>query len=190
VYMPSRSCSTKAESTETKAEEEVKEEVKEVSEEQKKIDSLSEELKLLTDKYHRTLADRENIRLRLQKQVEDSKIYAIQGFCKDLLEVSDVFRKAIESVSEEDASSSPQLKTLYDGLTMTEAQFHSIFKKNGLLKLSTAVGDKFDPKWHESMFQVPASQEHAPGTVAHVMRDGWSLRERCIRSAQVGVYTG
>lgn len=40
------------------------------------------------DKYQRTLADRENVRLRLEKQIVDAKQYGIQGFCKDLLEVS------------------------------------------------------------------------------------------------------
>jgi len=195
AFTPVRRCSTKAtEGEQAKAEHEQhapeEQNPPEVSEEQKKIEALTEELKELEGKYKRTLADRENIRLRLQKQVEDSKIYAIQGFSKDLLEVSDVFRKAIESVSPEQAAESEQLQKLYDGLTMTEALFHTKCSKNGLAKLSPAVGDKFDPKFHESMFQVPASAEQTPGTVAHVMRDGWSLHERCIRSAQVGVFSG
>lgn len=42
---------------------------------------------LLQDKYQRTLADRENVRNRLEKQIIEAKQFGIQGFCKDLLEV-------------------------------------------------------------------------------------------------------
>lgn len=40
------------------------------------------------DKYKRALADGENVRRRMMKQVEDAKSFAIQSFCKDLLDVS------------------------------------------------------------------------------------------------------
>lgn len=54
-------------------------------------DVLVEENADLNDKYRRSLAETENVRRRGQKQVEDAKVFAIQGFCKDLLEVSNEF---------------------------------------------------------------------------------------------------
>lgn len=53
----------------------------------KEYDSLLDESNDLRDKYTRALAETENIRKRMQKQIEDVKIFAVQNFCKDLLEV-------------------------------------------------------------------------------------------------------
>ena len=84
----------------------------------------------LEDKYKRALADGENLRVRLIKQIEDAKIFGIQGFCKDLLEVADILGKATESVPKDELTDkNPHLKTLYEGLKMTEAQLHKVNKK-------------------------------------------------------------
>lgn len=158
------------------------------AEQTKKILQLTNDLHELKDKYQRTLADRENVRRRLEKQVSDAKLYGIQSFCKDLLEVSDVFRKALESVSPEDfKEGGEQLRGLYDGLSMTETQMLNVFKRHGLRLLSLDIGSRFDPSSQEAMFEVAATGDLKPGDVAHILRHGWQLHDRCIRSAQVGV---
>ncbi|XP_018018329.1 grpE protein homolog, mitochondrial [Hyalella azteca] len=155
----------------------------------KQIEILSSDVANYKDKYQRALAERENVRTRLEKQVSDAKLYGIQGFCKDLLEVSDVFRKALESVPEEELKSSTNghLKTLYDGLSMTETQMLTVFKRHGLVRVPLEPGQPFDPSWQEAMFEVASDGSHKAGSVAHVLRPGWKLHDRCIRSAQVGV---
>lgn len=80
----------------------------------------------LQDKYKRSLADTENMRKRLTKQIEDAKLFGIQGFCKDLLTVSDILQKATESVPPDQVNSNPHLKNLYEGLTMTEAELQKV----------------------------------------------------------------
>ncbi|KAK8377688.1 hypothetical protein O3P69_013970 [Scylla paramamosain] len=153
----------------------------------KEKESLSKKVADFQDKYQRTLADRENVRNRLEKQIIEAKQFGIQGFCKDLLEVSDVFHKAIESVpSEKIESGNSDLKTLYDGLVMTENQLLSVFRRHGLEKIVPKLGEKFDPSLQEAMFELPLPEQET-GTVAHVIRFGWTLHSRCIRSAQVGV---
>lgn len=168
----------------------------EVSEKQLQdvIESLTKEREALTkkvadfqEKYQRTLADRENVRNRLEKQITEARQFGIQGFCKDLLEVSDVFHKAIETVPPEKIESgSSDLKTLYDGLVMTESQLLSVFRRHGLEQVTPKIGEKFDPSLQEAMFELPFPEQET-GTVAHVIRSGWTLHSRCIRSAQVGV---
>lgn len=154
----------------------------------KKIEQLTADVADLKDKYQRTLADRENVRLRLEKQVADTKVFAIQGFCKDLLEVSDVFSKALETVTKQQLEEGPsELKILYDGLTMTQTQLHNVFKRHGLKSVEVKEGDKFDPGYQEAMFEVDATDAQKPGTVVHILRPGWKLQDRCLRSAQVGV---
>ncbi|KAJ3585214.1 hypothetical protein NHX12_013935 [Muraenolepis orangiensis] len=147
---------------------------------------LEGQLKEVTDKYKRALADTENLRVRSQKMVEDAKLYGIQGFCKDLLEVADILEKATESVPKEEVTArNPHLKSLYDGLVMTEAQVRKVFTKHGLVKLNPD-GQKFDPYEHEALFHVPIDGK-VPGTVAVVTKVGYKLHGRTLRPALVGV---
>ncbi|XP_053272107.1 grpE protein homolog 1, mitochondrial [Pleuronectes platessa] len=147
---------------------------------------LEEQLKGMTDKYKRALADTENLRTRSQKMIEDAKLYGIQGFCKDLLEVADILEKATESVPKEEVTSqNPHLKSLYDGLVMTESQIQKVFTKHGLVKLNPE-GQKFDPYEHEALFHAPVEGKE-PGTVALVTKVGYKIHGRTLRPALVGV---
>ncbi|XP_020785261.1 grpE protein homolog 1, mitochondrial [Boleophthalmus pectinirostris] len=147
---------------------------------------LEEQLKDMTEKYKRALADTENLRTRSQKMIEDAKLYGIQGFCKDLLEVADILEKATESVPKEEVTAqNPHLKNLYDGLVMTEVQIQKVFTKHGLVKLNPD-GLKFDPYEHEALFHAPVDGKE-PGTVAVVTKVGYKLHGRTLRPALVGV---
>ncbi|EHB03674.1 GrpE protein-like protein 1, mitochondrial [Heterocephalus glaber] len=147
---------------------------------------LEEQLKETVEKYKRALADTENLRQRSQKLVEEAKLYGIQGFCKDLLEVADILEKATQSVPEEEISNeNPHLKSLYEGLVMTGVQIQKVFTKHGLLRLDP-VGAKFDPYEHEALFHTPMEGKE-PGTVALVSKVGYKLHGRTLRPALVGV---
>ncbi|XP_071090576.1 grpE protein homolog 1, mitochondrial-like [Haliotis cracherodii] len=139
------------------------------------------------DKYMRSLAETENVRQRMKKQVDDAKIFGIQAFCKDMLEVADILSKANESVPQQEISSNPHLKNLFDGLTMTESQLQKVFVRHGLHKIAPSEGEKFDPFLHEALFEVPTSDKEG-GTVAVVQKIGYKLQERTIRPALVGVF--
>ncbi|XP_043482039.1 grpE protein homolog, mitochondrial [Leptopilina heterotoma] len=152
----------------------------------KEIVDLKEQNNVLNDKYKRSLADSENLRRRLMKQIEDAKLFGIQSFCKDLLDVADILGKATESVPKDQLTeSNPHLKTLYEGLTMTEAQLHKVFKKHGLESLNP-LDEKFDPNQHEALFQQEVEGKK-PGTVVVVSKVGYKLHERIVRPALVGV---
>uniref|UniRef100_A0A8C6S7I1 GrpE protein homolog n=1 Tax=Neogobius melanostomus TaxID=47308 RepID=A0A8C6S7I1_9GOBI len=172
-----------ADRPEQSAAEKALQEEKAVQEEKSKLD---EQLKDMTGKYKRALADTENLRTRSQKMIEDAKLYGIQGFCKDLLEVADILEKATESVPKEEVTSqNPHLKNLYDGLVMTEVQIQKVFTKHGLVKLNPD-GLKFDPYEHEALFHAPVEGKE-PGTVAVVTKVGYKLHGRTLRPALVGV---
>uniref|UniRef100_F1LAR6 GrpE protein homolog n=1 Tax=Ascaris suum TaxID=6253 RepID=F1LAR6_ASCSU len=150
-------------------------------------DALLEECTSFKDKYTRALADTENVRRRGQKQVEEAKLFAIQGFCKDLLEVADILDLAVGSMKKEDVETNPQIKSLHEGVEMTRTVLEKVFTKHGLKKLSPE-GEKFDPNMHEAVFQVPKDQtKYGPGYVAQVMTIGYALQGRPIRAAKVGV---
>lgn len=169
------------ESTE-KAEEPSLPELKELKEANAELQTGLEEWKSkhedILDKYRRSIAENENMRKRLTKQIEDSKIFGIQSFSKDLLEVADVLEKAVKT---ENQSASDLLQ----GLQMTQAQINQVFKRHGLVQINP-VEEKFDPNLHEALFQVPMPDKE-PNTVIDVQKVGYSLHGRTIRPALVGV---
>jgi len=152
-------------------------------EENKKLVDLVKEI---DDKYKRSLADGENTRIRMRKQVDDAKIYGIQSFCKDLLDVADVLNAAIDSVPKDAVNDGNQvLKNLFLGFQMTEQQLQSVFKRHGLTQMNP-IGEKFNPNEHHALFEAVEPGKE-PGSVAVVTKVGYKLHERTVRPAMVGV---
>ena len=131
------------------------------SELQEKLSKCENQLNDFKDRYMRALAETENTRIRLSKQIDDAKIYGIQGFCKDLLEVADILNLAIvntdpkKNTESEQPANSEQLESMYNGLVMTEKCMLKIFSKHGLSQIIPSDGDKFNPNLHEAIFRVP-----------------------------------
>lgn len=149
-------------------------------------EKLNKDLDDIKDKYKRGLAETENVRNRMQKQISDAKIFGIQGFCKDLLEVSDILERAVEATPKESLDENQELKTLFDGLSMTETQLLKVFARHGLTRLDPEAGDKFDPNLHEALFQLPDPSKDN-NTIAVVTQKGFVLSGRTLRAAKVGV---
>lgn len=119
----------------------------------KEVAALKVKNEELMDKYRRSLADSENLRVRLNKQIADAKIFGIQSFCKDLLEVADILGHATKAVPQDQLNeSNPHLKNLYEGLTMTNASLLQVFKRHGLEPMNP-INEKFNPNMHEALFQ-------------------------------------
>ncbi|CEF64556.2 GrpE protein homolog 2, mitochondrial [Strongyloides ratti] len=150
-------------------------------------DTLMNEVSDLKNKYLRSVAETENVRKRGIRLVDDAKVFAIQGFCKDLLEVADILNLAIDAVPKEEIKNDKKLKDLYDGVVMTKEVLLKTFNKHGLVPVNPE-GQKFDPNLHEAVFQVPKEQATVPAEhIAHVAKIGYYLHGRPIRPAQVGV---
>ncbi|KAI1287940.1 GrpE -like protein 1, mitochondrial [Halotydeus destructor] len=146
---------------------------------------LLERVKEIDDKYKRALAENENTRIRMRKQIDDAKIYGIQSFCKDILDVADVLSTAIQTVDKEAVHKNELLKNLFDGVQMTEQQLQGVFRRHGLVKIDP-IGEKFNPNEHHAMFET-VEEGKEPGTVANVVKIGYKLHSRTIRPAMVGV---
>jgi len=152
----------------------------------------SETLELLSkireceDKYLRALAETENVRARLAKQVADTKLFAIQAFCKDLTEIEEILRLAIESVPKDKVTGqNKELKDLYEGLTMTSARLLHVFNSHGLTTINP-MGTKFNPNEHEAVTMQEVKGKES-GTVVFVSKLGYKLHDRVIKPAVVGV---
>ncbi|XP_038686296.1 grpE protein homolog 2, mitochondrial-like isoform X2 [Tripterygium wilfordii] len=168
--------------------------VKVVTEKEELLKLKHEEIKAMQDKVLRSYAEMENVMERTRRDAENSKKFAIQNFAKSLLDVADNLERASSVVkvsfskidtSKDAAGAVPLLKTLLEGVNMTEKQLLEIFKKYGLEKYDP-TNEPFDPHRHNAVFQVPDNAK-PPGTVAHVLKAGYMLHDRVIRPAEVGV---
>ncbi|KAF3453389.1 hypothetical protein FNV43_RR03829 [Rhamnella rubrinervis] len=168
--------------------------VKLVSEKEELLKLKHKEVEKMQDKVLRSYAEMENVMERTKREAENAKKFAIQNFSKSLLDVADNLGRASsvvkESFSKIDASKDsagavPLLKTLLEGVEMTEKQLTEVFKKFGVEKFDP-TNEPFDPHRHNAVFQVPDGSKD-PGTVAVVLKSGYMLYDRVIRPAEVGV---
>jgi molecular chaperone GrpE len=143
----------------------------------------------LKDKLLRTLAEMENLRKRTEREVADSRAYAVAAFARDMLGVADNMRRALDAVSPELRSSAePGVKALIDGVELTERELIKALEKNGVRQFDPR-GEKFDPNLHQAMFEVPNPSVPA-GRVVEVVQPGYMIGERVLRPALVGVSKG
>ncbi|MEM7289861.1 MAG: nucleotide exchange factor GrpE [Pseudomonadota bacterium] len=146
-----------------------------------------EEIKELKDRMLRTAAEMENLRRRTQKDVADARDFSISKFARDVLGVADNLRRALEHVPDEEKDQ-PGLKSLAEGVEMTERELLSALEKNGVKKVDPK-GEKFNPNFHQAMFEVP-NTEVPNNTVVQVVQVGYVIGERVLRPAMVGVSKG
>ncbi|XP_044133409.1 grpE protein homolog 2, mitochondrial [Bufo gargarizans] len=146
---------------------------------ERKALKLEEEVRDLTESYKRAVTDSENVRKRTQKFVEDAKLFGIQSFCRDLVDVADILEQSVNETQQKGMKDASEI------LSLVEKKLQSIFTKHGLHKM-TPVGGPYDPYDHEIVSHVPA-EGRKPGSVATIQQDGYKLHGRTIRHAHVGV---
>ena len=152
------------------------------------IARLEAEIASLKDQFLRALAETENLRRRTQREREDAVRYAAAPLIKDLIEVTDNLRRALESVPEGAADDDEQLKNLLAGVELTEKELLSVFERHNIVKIEP-LGERLDPYFHEAIYEIP-DEEKPAGTVLQVVRAGYRLFDRLLRPAQVGVARG
>jgi molecular chaperone GrpE len=140
------------------------------------------------DKLLRTMAEMENLRRRTEKEVADAKTYGVASFARDMLPFADNLRRSLDNVPADAIEGDPALKTFVEGIELTERDFLSRLQRHGVRKLEPK-GQKFDPNFHEALFEIPDESVPA-GTVAQVVEDGFAIGERVLRPAKVGVARG
>ncbi len=143
----------------------------------------------LKDKLLRTLADMENMRRRTEREVADARSYAVTNFARDMLNVADNVRRALESVPADVRSAAEgPLKALVEGIELTERDLLKTLERHGVKRLEPE-GQKFDPNLHQAMFEVP-NPDVPNGTVVQVVQAGYVIGDRVLRPALVGVAKG
>ena len=150
------------------------------------VAALRAETAELKDRLLRALADAENIRKRAERDRRDAEVYGATRFARDLLPVHDSFARALDSATDEARAAAPGL---LEGIELTQRALLAAFEKNKILPIDPAPGDRFDPNLHQAMFEAPVPGTKA-GEIIQVMGQGFTIGERLLRPAQVGVSSG
>ncbi|KAG0615349.1 hypothetical protein M758_5G034100 [Ceratodon purpureus] len=142
------------------------------------------------DKLLRSYAEMENLMDRTRREAESTRKYSIQDFAKSLLDIADNLGRALETVQKSEPSADAEvnaklLKSLLEGVEMTDKQLIKVFEKHGLERFNPE-GEVFDPNEHQAVYEVDDATK-TPGTVGVVLKTGYKLHDRVIRPAVVGV---
>ena len=143
----------------------------------------------LKDRLLRTLAEMENLRKRTAREVTDARVYGVAAFARDLLGVADNMRRALETVTPAmRESAEPGVMAFIEGVELTERELEKALEKSGVRRFDPR-GEKFDPNFHQAMFEVPNPSVPA-GSIVEVVQPGYKIGERMLRPALVGVSKG
>jgi molecular chaperone GrpE len=150
---------------------------------------LAREAAEMKDRLLRTLAEMENLRRRTEREVADARAYGVTSFARDILAVADNMERAMKALDDEIRDKADAgVKALLDGVELTERELIKVMEKHGVKKLEPH-GQKFDPNLHQAMFELPDPSVPA-GTIVQVMQPGYTIGERVLRPALVGIAKG
>nr|WP_321981068.1 nucleotide exchange factor GrpE [uncultured Cohaesibacter sp.] len=154
-----------------------------------RIQEMEKEASEMKDQLLRTVAEMENLRRRTEKEIRDAKQFSVTSFARDMLAVADNLRRGLEAIPEEErANADGALKALLEGTEMTEREMLKTLEKHGVKKLNPE-GEKFDPNYHQAMFEVP-NPDVPNNSVIQVVQSGYVIGTRVLRPAMVGVAKG
>ena len=131
----------------------------------------------------------ENLRRRTEREAADARTYGVSALARDMLGVVDNLSRALESLPESArAEAAGAFKSLIDGVELTARDLQAALARHGIRKLEPQ-GEKFDPNFHQAIFEE-TDETVPPGTVAKVVQSGWTIGDRVLRPAMVGVSKG
>jgi molecular chaperone GrpE len=152
-----------------------------------RLGAVEAELAEAKDRLLRALAETENVRRRAERERSDAGRFGAANFAKDVLNVADNLRRAIESVPEGQGSDE-LMRTLLQGVAATERELLAAFERHGVRRIEP-MGERFDHNLHQAMFEVENTGKPA-GTVVQVLQPGYVMHDRLLRPALVGVAKG
>ena len=148
------------------------------------IKKLNEEIAGLKDQRLRAIAELENFRKRAEKDQSDALKYGISNFAKEIINIRDNIERAQSSISDE-AKNNEAIKSVIEGIDLIAQSVVSTFEKIGIKKIES-LNEKFDHNLHQAMMEIE-NEELEPGTIVQELIPGYTLHDRLLRPAMVGV---
>ena len=148
------------------------------------IAKLNEEISNLKDQRLRAIAELENFRKRAEKDQSDALKYGVSNFAKEIINISDNIERAQSSIPEE-VKNNETIKPVIEGINLIAQSVVTTFEKIGIKKIES-LNEKFDHNLHQAMMEIE-KDDLEPGTIVQELIPGYTLHERLLRPAMVGV---
>jgi molecular chaperone GrpE len=129
-------------------------------------------------------AETQNVRRRLEQELQQATSYAAAGFARDMLSIKDHLDRALAAVGE-DLRADKTASQFLAGIESTARELDSVFARHGISRIKS-VGEALDPHRHQAMLEIPTDQSE-PGTIVEEMQPGYMMKDRLLRPALVGV---
>ena len=149
-----------------------------------KIIELEQKLSEQNDKFLRTLAELDNVRRRAREENDKTAKFAIANFAGDLVTVAENFFMASENAPKDEIEKNPAIKNYALAIEMTEKELLKVLEKNQVKRIYP-INQDFDHNFHEAVANIES--EAKEGSVVQVIQAGYSIADRLIRPALVGV---
>lgn len=139
---------------------------------------LEAEVQATKDKWLRAVADLENYKKRVKREIDEASMAAVQRLLPSFLPTMDNLERALDV-----AGPTASIEQLVKGIQMVRDEFSTALRKHGI-EAVPSVGAPFDPAIHDALQQID-SPDHAPGTVIREFERGYRMGERLLRPARV-----
>ncbi len=139
----------------------------------------------MRERWMRSEAEMANLRSRTKREVEDARLFAVQKFARDVVEVAENLKRGLDSLPERRDSEPEIIGKLREGFEGIERSFVATLERNGV-KTEDPTGKLFDPNLHQAMAEQETA-EHPPGTIVQAWTHAWTLNGRLLRPAMVVV---
>jgi molecular chaperone GrpE len=148
-----------------------------------RVTELEQQLEEAKSKALYAAAETQNVRRRLEQELQQATSYASAGFARDMLAIKDHLDRALAAVGE-DLRADKTAAQFLAGIEATSRELDAVFQRNGVNRIKS-VGEELDPHRHQAMIEMPSDKE--PGTIVEEMQAGYTLKDRLLRPALVAV---
>ncbi|MGK2915324.1 MAG: nucleotide exchange factor GrpE [Porticoccaceae bacterium] len=149
------------------------------------IDSLQKALVEAREQVLRYQAEMQNLRRRVERDIESARKFALDKFVEDLLPVADNLERASATLDPQQRAGNEHLNSLGEGVDLTLRGFLDAIGRHKVVALNP-VGEPFDPAFHQAVATVPRADLPA-NRVVEVFQKGYTLNGRLVRPAMVVV---
>jgi molecular chaperone GrpE len=129
-------------------------------------------------------AETQNVRRRLEQELQQATSYAAAGFARDMLAIKDHLERALAAVGD-DLRADKTAAQFLAGIEASSRELDAVFLRHGITRIKT-IGEPLDPHRHQAMIEMP-STDAEPGTIIEEMQPGYMMKDRLLRPALVGV---
>jgi len=129
-------------------------------------------------------AETQNVRRRLEQELQQATSYAAAAFARDMLALKDHLERALAAVGE-DLRADKTASQFLAGIEATARELESVFQRHGITRIKT-IGEALDQHRHQAMIEMP-SADAEPGRIIEEMQPGYMMKDRLLRPALVGV---